>query len=108
MIITLEELGHKQDPVFLKTNNSTAEGIMNKIIKKKRSKAMDMRFYWLVDQVEQGKFKVYWVPGNINFANYHSKKYLVSHHRNIKPIYSYIEGKIPSTIQGCVEILRAA
>ena len=21
---------------------------------------MDMRFYWLVDQVEQGLFKVYW------------------------------------------------
>lgn len=33
-----------------------------------------MRFHWLVDQVEQGLFKVYWVPGNIKLANYYSKK----------------------------------
>merc|ERR1712155_394889 len=45
LIITLEELGHKQDTVQLKTDNSTAEGIMNKTIKQKRSKAMYMRFY---------------------------------------------------------------
>ena len=24
---------------------------------------MDMRFYWLQDQVEQGQFRVYWAPG---------------------------------------------
>ena len=30
LIITLEELGHKQDPVPLKSDNSTAERIMNK------------------------------------------------------------------------------
>ena len=42
LIISLEEVGHKQDPAPLKTDNSTAEGIMNKTIKRKRSKAMDM------------------------------------------------------------------
>ena len=108
LIITLEELGHKQDPVPLKTDNSTAEGIMNKTIKQKRSKAMDMRFYWLVDRVEQGQFKVYWAPGNINLADYFSKKHPASHHRNMRPIYTYIKGKSPSTIQGCVEILKPA
>ena len=108
LIITLEELGHKQDPVPLKTDNSTAEGITNKKIKQKRSKSMDMRFYWLVDQVEQGLFKVYWAPGNINLANYYSKKHPASHHRNMRPIYTYIKGQSPSTIQGCVEIFRPA
>ena len=108
LIITLEEIGNKQDPVPLKTDKSTTKGIMNKTIKQKISKVMDMRFYWLVNKVEQGQFKVYWAPGSINFADYHSKKHPVSHHRNLRPIYTYIEGKSPSTIQGCVKILRAA
>ena len=34
-ITTLEELGHKQDAVPIKTDNSTAEGIMNNKIKQK-------------------------------------------------------------------------
>ena len=58
-ITTLEELGHKQKPVRIKTDNSTAYGIMNKIIKRKRSKSFDMKFWWLVDRVEQGQFIVY-------------------------------------------------
>ena len=104
----MEELGHKQDAVPLKTDNSTAEGIMNKTIKQKRSKAMDMRFYWLVDRVSQKMFKVYWAPGSINLADYFSKKLPASHHRTVRPIYTYIKGKSPSTIQGCVELLKQA
>ena len=63
------------------------------MIKQKRSKSMDMRFYWIVDRVEQGKFKVYWEPGSINFSDYHSKKHPESHHKNMRPIYTYIKGK---------------
>ena len=42
LIITLEELGNKQDPVQLKTNNITAKRITNKTIKQKQIKAMYM------------------------------------------------------------------
>ena len=38
----LEELGHKQPATPLKTDNSTAQGIINNTMKQKRSKAMDM------------------------------------------------------------------
>ena len=41
----LIEMGHPQPATPLKTDNSTATGIINKTIKQKRSKAMDMRFY---------------------------------------------------------------
>ena len=34
-ITTLEELGHKQRPISLRTNNSTANRIMNQQIKRK-------------------------------------------------------------------------
>ncbi len=43
-ITTLEELGHKQRAVPIRTDNSIAKGIMNQQIKQKRSKAFDMRF----------------------------------------------------------------
>ena len=43
----LEELGHSQSATPLKTDNSTATGIVNNTIKQKRSKAIDMRYYWI-------------------------------------------------------------
>ena len=53
-ITTLEELGHKQGPVPLQTDNSTANGIMNPTIKRKRSKSFDMNHWWLIDRCDQG------------------------------------------------------
>ena len=43
-------------------DNSTANGILNGTMKQQRSKAIDMRFYWLKDIAEQGQFKIYWAP----------------------------------------------
>jgi hypothetical protein len=51
--VTLPELGHTQPPKPLRTDNSTAFGILNETIKQKRSKAMNMRYYWLTDRVRQ-------------------------------------------------------
>jgi hypothetical protein len=56
----LEELGHNQPPTPLETDNTTATGNINGTIEQKRTKAMDMRFYWIKDQVKQGQFKIYW------------------------------------------------
>jgi hypothetical protein len=39
----------------------------------KRSKSMDMRFFWLVDRVEQGQFVVSHVPGIWNIADHFTK-----------------------------------
>jgi hypothetical protein len=51
--VTLTELGHIQPPTPLRTDNSTAFGILNKTIKQKRSKAMDMIYHWL--KIESAK-----------------------------------------------------
>ena len=77
---TLEELGHPQPPTPLQTDNSTAAGIANDNMKQKRSKAMDMRFYWIRDRVRQKQFHVYWRPGTENKADYFSKHHPDSHH----------------------------
>ena len=107
-IVTLEELGHPQKQVPLITDNSTATGFLNGTIKKKRSKAFDMRFEWLIDRVQQGQFKVIWGPGKQRISDYFTKRYPASYHKIVRPIYSYIPGKSPDSLQGCVEILARA
>jgi hypothetical protein len=42
---TLEELGHPQPPIPMKTDNTSATGYSNCTIKQKRTKSMDMHFY---------------------------------------------------------------
>jgi hypothetical protein len=58
MLNTLIELGHPQPPngTPIRTDNSTANGIRNQTVKPKRSKSMDMQFWWLADRVEQNQF----------------------------------------------------
>jgi hypothetical protein len=85
---TLEEMGHKQlGPTPIQTDNSTAEGIANDTVKAKRSKAMDMRFYWIRDRVKQGQFRVHWKPGSTNKADYHTNHHPPSHHIQEIPTY---------------------
>ncbi len=43
----LKEIGHKQPPTPIQTNNSTAHGVITNNIQPRRTKAMDMRFHWL-------------------------------------------------------------
>jgi hypothetical protein len=47
--IILEEMGHKQPPTPLQTDNAMAEGVVNGKVQSKQTKAMDMRFHWLQD-----------------------------------------------------------
>jgi hypothetical protein len=51
---TLKEMGHPQYATELKSDNTTADDIANKTVLQKRSKAMDMRYYWIQDRIEQG------------------------------------------------------
>jgi hypothetical protein len=58
--VTITELGHIQPATPLRTDNSTAFGILNETIKQKRSKSIDMRYHWHTDRVRQKQFDVYW------------------------------------------------
>ena len=83
----LEEMGHPQPPTPIQADNSTATGFANNTIKQKRSKAMDMRFYWIQDRVRQGQFLIYWRPGTENLGDYHTKHHSAKHHRTVRPTY---------------------
>ncbi len=52
----LEEMGHKQPPTPIQTDNSTALGVVTNNIQPRRTKAMDMRFHWLQCHDSQGQF----------------------------------------------------
>ena len=58
--ITLEEMGHPQLPTPVQVDNSNALGIATGTIKQRKSKAMDMRFYWIRDRSNQDQFNIYW------------------------------------------------
>ena len=81
----LDELGHKQPPTPIQTDNSTAEGIVNNRVQPKRTKAMDMRFHWLRDRANQKQFRFYWRPGTTNRGDYFTKHHPAAHHRNMRP-----------------------
>jgi hypothetical protein len=88
---TLPELGHSQPPTIIVTNNACAKGIATSTVKQKRSKAIDMRFYWIRDRVKQKQFQIVWHKGEDNLADNFTKHHLAAHHQALRPIYLHKE-----------------
>ena len=83
----LNFLGHEQPATPIQTDNACAEGIVNDTVKQKRSKAIDMRFYWIRDRVRQGQFEIFWKKGKDNLGDYFTKHHPTAHHRQMRTIY---------------------
>ncbi len=47
--LTLAKLGHPQPPTPIHIDNTTTVGIVNNTIKRQCSRAMEMRYFWLLD-----------------------------------------------------------
>jgi hypothetical protein len=77
---TLAEMGHKQPPTPMQTNNSTALGVVNNNIQSQRTEAMDMQFHWLRCCEAQHQFRFFWCPGTTNRADYWTKHHCTAHH----------------------------
>jgi hypothetical protein len=93
--VTLTDLGHTQPPTPLGTDNSTAFGILNKTIKQKRSKAMDMRYHWLTDRVRQKQFDVYWRQGRENLGDCHTKHHSARHQKDMRGFILHQTNSLP-------------
>ena len=87
----LEELYQPQPPTPIKTDNYTAAGTANKILRQSKSKPMDMRFYWIQDRVKQGQLIIYWKPGADNYGDYYTKHLICDHHKKVRYIYLQTE-----------------
>ena len=78
-------MGHPQPPTPVQVDNSTALGIATGTIKQRKSKAMDMRFYWIRDGSNQYQFNIYWKPGSTNKGDYFTKHFPPRPPLNILP-----------------------
>ena len=81
---TLMEMGHPQPPTPLQTDNSAAHSVVSNNIQPRRTKAMDMCFYWLRCRDAQGQFRYYWMPGTQNLADYFTKHFPGPHHQTMR------------------------
>jgi len=111
--LILEELGHKQPPTPVHCDNSTAAGIANGTVKKQRARSMEMRFFWVTDQVTLQRFAVQWHPGQENLADYFTKHFDARHHIAVRPWYLHTpysprflpRAASPSALRGCAGTL---
>ena len=62
----LRKLRHPQLATPMQVDKSTAVGFSNDTIKQKRSKAIDMRFYWFRDCTSRSQLLVHWQLGKTN------------------------------------------
>ena len=70
----LNDIGHIQPPTTITTDNTTAQGIAKDTCKSRRSKAIDMRYHWIRDRVNDKEFNIIWQPGNESSADLNTKK----------------------------------
>ena len=57
--LILHKLGHPQPPTPIHVDNTTTMGIVNNIIKRQKSRVMEMQYFWLLCQETQKNIKCY-------------------------------------------------
>ena len=60
---------------------------MRGTIKQKLAKAMDMRFCWVRDRVEQKNFEIKWKLGHINLGGSFKNHHHPMHHQRMQQTY---------------------
>ena len=88
--LVLEELGHPQPPIPIHIDNTTTVGIVNNTIKRQRSRAMEMRYFWLLDGEVQKLFRFYYQPGQENLDGYQLKHHSADIHQHTCPFYVHM------------------
>ena len=112
--ITLQELGHQKPPTLIHLDNTTAVGIVNNTIKRQRSRAMEMRYLWLLNQYCQKYLDISHQPGQENIGDYPTKHHTGTVTQHIRTYYTHDSkspkllprAMMPSSRRGCAEILN--
>jgi hypothetical protein len=84
----LADLGHPQSANVVFCDNEVAIGLANRTVCSKMSKSLVMRFHWLRDRIDQGKFRVLFVPGKKNLADFFTKALPVARHKVLAPFFA--------------------
>ena len=84
---TLIEMSNSQPVTSVHVDNKCAVGILNETFRQRKSKSMDMRFYWVRDRVKQKQFLIFWKKGASNLADYFTKHFYPAHHKEMRGTY---------------------
>jgi hypothetical protein len=106
-------MGHPQPKTLVHCDNTTAVGIRNNTTKRQHSRSMEMRCFWIGDQVAKEIYALIWHPGQEHLANYQSMHLVGSHHVAVRQWYLHMENSPrilpraarPSALKGCVGTL---
>ena len=105
-------MGHTQPPKMIQVDNTTANTFYNKTLNQKRSKSIDIQFYWMQDICDQWQFKLFWRLAATNLVDYHTKHHSHANHRLIGHKYLHTENLINQLkvclLQGWVSSLGVA
>jgi hypothetical protein len=85
----LTNMGHPQPATTIFCDNEVAIGLANNTVTPKMSKSLDMRFHWLRDRIQQGQFRVVFVPGLQNLADFFTKALPVARHLSLAPFIAF-------------------
>ncbi len=66
---TLTELGYPQPTTTIFVDNTVAEGLATDTINAKRSKSMDVSFFWLRDRIKKLQFFIRHIKGKWNIIS---------------------------------------
>ena len=97
MMTALAEMGHQQPPTPVATYNTAENSIVNGTEKQKISRAIDMRFYWVRDIIQQKHSHILWEEGNKNLADYVTNQHPIWHRRAMRPRYAKATKKIENS-----------
>ena len=84
---TVGEMGHKQPPTPMQTDNTTALGFVTKNLQPKATKSTDMKHWFMRDRQDRKQFRYYWGPGPKNDGDFQSKHFCSAYHRERRPGY---------------------
>ena len=82
---TLEEIGCPQPRTSMQTDNSAAHSVVTTNIQPRRTKTIDMRFYWLRCRDTRGQLRYCWMPGAQKLGDYFTKHFPGAHHKAMRP-----------------------
>jgi hypothetical protein len=85
----LEALGYPQPSTLILCDNECAVGLANNTMKPRKSRSMAMQYHWLRHQVEAGVFRIRWIKGTDNIADYFTKALPVHRHQELKRFLVY-------------------
>jgi hypothetical protein len=85
----LADMGHPQPPTPIFCDNEVAIGLATDSINLKMSKSIDMRWHWVRDRILQGHFRVVFVPGLRNHADFFTEALPVARHKLLAPFSAF-------------------